>query len=125
MKDKPLVFIASPYTKGDPCINARFQCEVFDQLMNTGLVWPYAPLISHFHHSIFPRPYKDWTDHDLAILARCDALLRLDAVYEPLDYLESESPGADYEESFARHHNIPIYRDLEGLLACVQMRQLG
>src|SRR5690606_24344559 len=57
---RPLVYIASPYTKGDPCVNARFQSEVFDQMVSDGICLPYIPLWSHYQHTLFPRPYADW-----------------------------------------------------------------
>ncbi len=94
---KPFVYIASAYTKGDPAINTNFQCRIFDQLMNDGLVYPYAPLHSHFQHTLFPRKYTDWTEYDLAILHKMDACLRLIATYPPMNYNVAESSGADAE----------------------------
>ena len=65
---KPTVYIASPYTKGDPAINAHFQCKIFDQLLGDGKVLPVAPLWSYFQHILFPRPYNDWIEYDQAML---------------------------------------------------------
>lgn len=76
---KPVVYIASPYTKGDPAINAHFQCKMFDELLTEGKVWPFAPLWTHFQHTVFPRPYQDWTSYDNALLPRFDACLRIAA----------------------------------------------
>ncbi|MEE9398392.1 MAG: hypothetical protein V3V31_15425 [Methylococcales bacterium] len=56
---KPTVYIASPYSKGDPAANAHFQCKIFDELLSSGLVLPVAPLWSHFQHMMFPRLYKE------------------------------------------------------------------
>lgn len=58
--NKPLVYIASAYTKGDAAINVRFQCSIFDKLLSDGRVWPLAPLWAHFQHLIYPRGYKYW-----------------------------------------------------------------
>src|SRR3954470_3513635 len=70
---RPVVYIASPYTKGDPAINTHFQCELWDKMMTDGKVWPVAPLWSHFQHTTFPRKYEDWVAYDLALIARYDA----------------------------------------------------
>lgn len=108
---KPFVYIASPYTKGDPAINAHFQCKVFDELLSDGLVLPYAPLWTHFQHTIFPKPYKIWVDYDLAILPKFDACLRLSSVLEDLGYSVSESSGADGEvKEFERLGKPVFYR---------------
>lgn len=113
---KPFVYIASPYTKGDPAINTRFQCEVVNQLLDTNLVIPYAPLWSHFQHTIFPRDYRDWINLDLDIIEKMDACLRLDASYEPLGYVETESSGADGEVQRFRDLSKPVFLTIEGLL---------
>jgi hypothetical protein len=105
---KPFVYIASPYTKGDPCINARFQCATFDVLLGDGLVLPYAPLISHFQHTMFPRPYQDWVQYDLDIIPRFDACLRLDAV-GPNGYAETRSSGADGEVALFKQLGKPVF----------------
>lgn len=95
--NKPVVYIASPYSIGDTAINVHFQARVFDELLSEGLVLPIAPLWSHFQHTLFPRPYADWIAYDLEILKICDACLRLDAVNSELSYVESRSQGADEE----------------------------
>jgi hypothetical protein len=119
MKDKPLVYIASPYTKGDAAINTHFQCKVYDKLMNDGVVWPYVPLWSHFQHEIFPRHYQDWIDYDLAVIARCDACIRLNAEYPKLDYYVSESLGADGEVRYCEKLGIPVFYGIEDCYAWV------
>lgn len=114
---KPWVYIASPYTKGDPAINTRFQCRVFDILLSEGQVIPIAPLWSHFQHLIFPRPYGDWLKYDLEIIQRCDACLRLEATCTTanLDYYESESLGADQEAKVFKEAGKPVFYTLMGL----------
>jgi len=94
---KPTVYIASPYSKGDPAINAHFQCKIFNQLLGEGRVLPVAPLWSHFQHVLFPRPYQDWIDYDQEMLRLYDCCLRLSAEVPSVDYYESESRGADAE----------------------------
>lgn len=106
---KPYVYIASPYTKGDPAINTHFQCAMFEKMLNDGIVWPIAPLMSHFQHLIFPRPYKDWIDYDLAMLPLYDACIRLDATCERIGYSESKSSGADGEVAFFKSVGKPVF----------------
>lgn len=112
---KPFVYVASPYTKGDPCINANFQCRIFNEMMDDGIVIPYIPLWSHFQHSVLPRPYKDWIEYDNTIIPRIDALVRLNATFEPMKYEIKESSGADNEVALAKVHNKPVFFCLETL----------
>ena len=112
---KPWVYIASPYTKGDPGINTRFQMQMFDELMNDGVVFPYPPLWSHFQHIAFPRKYQDWIDYDLAIIDRLDACLRLNAKHEPTGYFMGESSGADGEVAHFNNQGKPVFYSKEEL----------
>lgn len=120
MLKKPLVYIASPYTKGDVGINTRFQCEIWDRMMDDGIVLPYAPLWSHFQHTLFPRPYEDWIEYDNALIPRMDALVRLSAEFMPLGYFEDESSGADAEVILARSLGIPVFFDVGSLYLWVE-----
>jgi len=117
MTTKPFVYISSPYSLGDRAVNVHFQLETFDTLMNDGVVWPVAPLWSHFQHLMFPRPYADWLDYDLALLPRMDALLYLPAVFTHPDftYIQEESKGCIAEISFCKRNHIPVYRNIADL----------
>jgi hypothetical protein len=109
---KPIVYIASPYTKGDPAINTRFQMEMFNNLLNSRIMLPYAPLVSHFQHTIFPQPYKVWIDYDLEMLTRFDICLRLPAVctdYNELFYYQYSSSGADGEVKAFENMGKPVF----------------
>lgn len=119
---KPFVYVASPYTKGDVGINTRFQCEVFDRLMNDGKVWPIVPLWSHFQHVLFPRPYQDWIDYDLALITRYDACLRLNATHAPTGYCQVESKGADGEVEAFKSMGKPVFYSVEDLYAWADPR---
>ena len=112
---KPVVYIASPYSKGDPAINTHFQCRIFDQLMDDGLVWPVAPLWSHFQHTLFPRAYQDWIAYDLALLPRYDACLRLNSEFPDLRYSEDRSSGADREAAEFKRMGKPVFYSIEDL----------
>jgi hypothetical protein len=122
--NKPVIYIASPYSKGDPAINTRFQCEVFDKLMDDGFVWPVIPLVSHFIHLIFPRNYQDWIDYDLAMLPRYDACLRLNATYDKMKYVETKSSGADGEEAAFRKMGKPVFYSIEELYNWVREQKV-
>lgn len=117
---KPFVYVASPYTKGDPCVNAQFQARIFDQMLNDGVVIPYIPLWSHFQHSVLPRPYKDWIEYDNCIMPRVDALVRLNVEFTWPDgtlYTCSESSGADNEVKLATSLGKPCFTDIETVYA--------
>ncbi len=117
---KPFVYIASPYTKGDPCVNANFQARIFDQMMNDGIVIPYIPLWSHGQHTILPRPYKDWIDYDNCIMPRVDALVRLNATFtwpDGTQYICTESSGADNEVKLATSLGKPCFTTIEEVYA--------
>jgi hypothetical protein len=106
---KPIIYVASPYTKGDVSVNVHFQCKIFDELMDEKIVIPVVPLWSHFQHTIFPRPYQDWIEYDLALLNRYDACLRLGVVNEKLDYSQYDSSGADGEVKEFKRLNKPVF----------------
>lgn len=92
------IYIASPYTIGDPEENVRRQIDAANELINAGYA-PFAPLLSHYQHIIHPQPHDVWMDIDLIWLAECDAVLRL----------LGESKGADIEVQFAIEHGIPVH----------------
>lgn len=118
---KPYVYLAGPYTKGDPAINARSQLRLADELLTDGLVLPHAPLVSHFQHTMFPQPYLVWLTYDLEILPRFDALLRQPATNErDSSYLITESSGADREEAVMRQLGKPVFYTKADLYAWVK-----
>lgn len=122
---KPVVYVASPYTKGDPAINTHFQCKMFDELLTDGVVLPVVPLWSHFQHLVFPRHYTDWTNYDLGILHKMDACLRLTARHETLDYCVSDSSGADGEVAYCREIGVPVFFTIPTLYEWARTWQLS
>ena len=120
--ERPIVYIASPYTKGDPAINTHFQCSIFNQLMNDGKVWPVAPLWAHFQHTLFPRRYQDWVDYDLALLRLYDACLRVNPCFPEWSYNETESLGADGEIAYFKSAKKPIFYSIGDLYKWVDGR---
>jgi len=99
------IFISSPYTIGDTGENVRAQIQAANELMDLGFT-PFIPLLSHFQHIVFPRPYQDWIENDLEWLEVCDAVLRL----------PGESKGADLECERAKELGIPVYYSINNLL---------
>src|SRR4030042_4199318 len=98
MKMKKIkVYIASPYTLPDPCINTNKAMNVANNLMNLGYI-PFIPHLTHFQHTFHPRPPEDWYEYDKEFLKICDVVLRLNG----------ESKGADEETALAKELKIPV-----------------
>ena len=97
-------YIAAPYTS-NPEANVRKVMDVADELVKAGFV-PYLPHLSHFWNLVSPKPYEFWLEYDLAILAKCDCVLRI----------PGESKGADGEVEFALRNWIPVYYSVEELV---------
>ena len=119
---KPVVYIASPYSKGDPVINTHFQCRIFDQLLTEKLVIPVAPLWTHFQHLIYPRQYEDWINYDQEMLHLYDCCLRLEAVCLRTGYKENKSAGADAEVANFKRQDKPVFLSIEDLYTWVLNR---
>ena len=99
------VYIASPYTKGDPQENTNISFDCALDLIELGFA-PYAPLYSHYLHIRRPQDYHVWTALDLIWVLKCDALLRL----------PGESSGADAEVKFAEENHIPVFYSVDDLV---------
>lgn len=112
---KPLVYIASPYTKGDTGINVWFQMQIWHELVDDGIVTPHVPLLTHFLHLHRPRPYEDWTAYDFEMLAHMGACLRCSAVCDRVGYDLADSSGADAEVAWFEEHGKPVFYDKESL----------
>jgi len=112
--NKPFVYIASPYTKGNVELNVKFQLKIWDQLISENNCWPIAPLWSHFQHLYKERDYYDWVNYDNALIIKaCDVCLRLTAKIG--DYEHDDSPGADAEVKLFHDLNRPVFYSLEDL----------
>jgi len=115
MKKKPLVYIASPYSKGDQILNIRSSIEIFETLLRHQIVTPIAPLLANQVHLVFPKEDDTWMNYDLHLLLHCDAVLACNARVQSLGYSQTESKGRDKEIEFAKEHNIPIFCDIDDL----------
>lgn len=92
------IYVASPYTQGDVAVNVGANIAVANDLAQAGFV-PFAPLLTHFWHMLYPHPYEFWCEYDNAWVERCDALVRLDG----------KSAGADREVELAKAKGILVY----------------
>lgn len=99
------VYIAGPYTGGDPVLNTRRAVEAAEAVIATGHT-PFVPHLTHLWHLISPHAVEFWYDYDLEWLAVCDCIMRL----------PGESPGADAEVKEGRARGLAIYT-LEEFLA--------
>jgi hypothetical protein len=116
---KPVVYIASPYTKGDVAINTNYQCKIFDELLGGGKALPVAPLWSHFQHLLYPRPYEDWIRYDQEMLRLYDCCLRLTAQFPAMNYEQHQSSGADAEVETFRKFGKPVFFSIRDLYSWV------
>lgn len=96
--ERKLVYVAAPYTTPDPVENTHRTISTVNAIIDEGVVTPVVPHLTLLWHLVSPRPVEFWYAYDLAILARCDALLRL----------PGPSTGADKEIAFAEGQEIPI-----------------
>lgn len=103
----PLVYLAGPYSQGDPVQNTHETVHLATALWESGLLVPVVPHLSLLWHAITPLPYEDWMALDLHLLAKCEAVYRL----------PGESPGADREVAYAEARGIPVLSDMRSLFA--------
>ena len=90
-----LIYISGPIMIGDQFTNLSNAIAAGEMIASTGhdVVIPHLNCIWHL---IFPHEYEFWMEQDLALLARCDAIFRI----------EGESAGAECEIEFAEEHGI-------------------
>ena len=93
------VYIAGPYSIGDPAVNVKNAMDAANQLLDAGHQ-PYIPHLTHFLHMYHPRNISVWYELDNAWLAVSEALIRLPGV----------SSGAEAEVRLALKLGIPVMR---------------
>ena len=99
------VYVAGPYTRPDPCANTHQAILTADLLWDLGFV-PFVPHLTHFWHTMSPKPYQAWLDYDNNWLLCCDAVLRI----------PGESSGADKETALAVASGIPVFHSIADLI---------
>lgn len=103
--DRPMVYVAAPYSRPDPVENTHRLIHEVSSIVDDGVVTPIPPHLTLLWHLVLPRPLDFWYAIDLATVARCDAVLRI----------PGESTGADAEVAFAESEGIPVFYDRESL----------
>lgn len=98
------VYIASPYTDGNQAENVRDSLIVADELLRSGF-FPFASLLSHFWHILFPQNYATWLEYDITWMLVCDCVLRV----------PGESKGADHEVHLAEKEGIPVFYNIKDI----------
>jgi hypothetical protein len=96
---RAVVFLAGPYSKPDPCENTHAAIMLANRLLDCCV--PFVPHLTHFWHTVTPRPYEEWLALDREYLRRCDGVLRFGG----------ESSGADGEVAAASELGIPVFRN--------------
>lgn len=100
-EQKPLLFIAGPYTKPYPIYATRRAMAWYDVLVDSTVVVPHCPHWTMFQDLMFPKPYQTWLALDKQMVKRSDGILRL----------IGGSNGADGEVKLARELNIPVFTE--------------
>lgn len=103
------IYIAGPYSKGDPVVNTRKAIQVGNYLAEHGYV-PFIPHLTLFWHFLIPQDIEFWYEYDLAWMAKCDCLLRL----------PGESTGADNEVFRMKVWGMPVYYSVEEAIEAIQ-----
>jgi hypothetical protein len=97
----PLIYLAGPYTTGDPVLNTRkamaFGLHLYEYTGCPVLV-PHLTMLAHL---MFPRPLSYWYAFDKRQIEHCDAVWRL----------PGESDGADMEVAYAEKIGLPVFHD--------------
>lgn len=107
----PWVYVAGPYTTGDPVVNTQAAVAAANELLAAGVV-PIVPHLTMLWHLISPKPLVEWYEYDNAVLRRCDALLRL----------PGKSSGADQEAANAVDMGLPVFSTVKGVLNWAKAR---
>ena len=101
---KPIVYIAGPYTQGDPVQNVNSTIKAADGLLE--FATPYIPHLNMVWHLVIPHSDPDfWYTYDNCFIPFMHTLLRL----------EGSSHGADNEEILARKYGIPVFKSVDEL----------
>ena len=97
-----LVYLATPYTKGDVAINVHNAIKLAEQIVQLGHT-PYIPIWTHLWHIVSPHPWEYWMKMDEVIMLRCDCVLRNGG----------ESIGADMEIEKAKQAGMRVFFSIE------------
>lgn len=106
-----VVYLSGPISNGGTATpeqiadNVRASLGTHVELMRAGFA-VINPILTAYVDEMHDIPWNTWITADLAILARCDAVLRL----------PGPSVGADQECAFAREKWIPVFVSIDDLV---------
>lgn len=123
--NRPLIYIAGPISKGDLAENINRATDAFFELLAAG----FAPICPHWscfaggvkrsvwgtYYAIaetLPNgsDYQEWLQVDLALIERCDAIVRI----------PDDSPGADLEVEHAESLGLPVFESIAEAVAWLE-----
>lgn len=96
-----LIYVSGPITLGATAHHVHDALRAAEYLIALGHN-VMVPQLTHLWDVASPKPWVYWLKNDLALVKRCDALLRL----------PGESLGAEAETKAALENKIPVYTDL-------------
>jgi hypothetical protein len=111
---KTLIYVAGPYTHGEPVLNLRRALGVANAIHDLGGI-AYVPHLCHLWHFHSPKHYDFWIEHGLEMLVRCDALYRFDP--------DKKSEGAELEWTSAEQMGIPTFNEWFSFKTWLQKRE--
>ena len=65
--ERPLVYVAGPYTRPDPVENTNTTIRFATKLIDEGYVTPVVPHLTLLWHMVAPRPLEFWYEYDVAM----------------------------------------------------------
>jgi hypothetical protein len=99
------VYIAGPYTHGDPEGNVRLAIYTAEEIAKNGFV-PFVPHLYHYWHEQSEHGYKYWMEMGAAWLDKCDCVFRI----------YGYSPGAATEVIHAHERRMPVFHSIERMV---------
>lgn len=72
-----LLYLAAPYTSGDPEENTQVAIDIGHMLdlQLAGVATTFVPHLFHYWDERHPRAHESWMEKDIAMLSRCDGVL--------------------------------------------------
>lgn len=97
--NRPLAYLAGPYSTPDPVCNTNATIKMAEWLMRDWPITVHVPHLTLAWQLVSPHSDEWWYAYDLAVLERCDALIRLPGM----------SAGAAREVAHAKSLDIPVF----------------
>ena len=101
---KKYVYVAHPITIGGPDKNMRKMIDACQEVWKLGH-YAYGAFGNLIWEVVYPKNEKEYLDHDIAWLKKCDIVWRI----------PGESKGADYEVKIAKELGIKVVYNLTQL----------